>query len=228
MKKRRILGLIASAVLLLGSPVLAEVDYGNPTVIRQVQQALNEAGFDCGTPDGVIGPATRGGISAYRAARSLPAGEGIDKELYESLGLAALLPYSYTELESDEEIDSLPETQLLLSSIAKIILLNRMDNGQNESVGNYEKEEDIIRLDVLYRMNSGKNVVFSCRYDKETDPVWQIQYAVDLDTGHYYYLDEEQAGTRDLYDYRSGELKEKAAVEKAAEETKKTEEVNGA
>ena len=33
--------------------------------VKEVQQALNEAGFDCGTPDGIAGNNTKNAISEY-------------------------------------------------------------------------------------------------------------------------------------------------------------------
>lgn len=40
---------------------------------RAIQGALNSFGFDVGTPDGLFGPRTRGGISAYQEAIGAPA-----------------------------------------------------------------------------------------------------------------------------------------------------------
>jgi len=39
---------------------------------RELQQLLNRAGYDAGTPDGVIGSGTEAAISAYQAANGLP------------------------------------------------------------------------------------------------------------------------------------------------------------
>lgn len=39
---------------------------------RQLQEALNRAGYDAGTPDGVIGSGTEAAIEAYQAANGLP------------------------------------------------------------------------------------------------------------------------------------------------------------
>ncbi|MDM0043944.1 lytic murein transglycosylase [Variovorax dokdonensis] len=40
---------------------------------RALQEALNAKGFDAGTPDGVIGPATRGAIRNYQRSVGIPA-----------------------------------------------------------------------------------------------------------------------------------------------------------
>ena len=54
----------------------------DPHQIRLVQTWLRNLGYtEVGTPDGKVGPFTRATISAYRAAKGLPAGEHIDDEL---------------------------------------------------------------------------------------------------------------------------------------------------
>ncbi|MBR1561514.1 MAG: peptidoglycan-binding protein [Clostridia bacterium] len=40
-------------------------------IIKAAQQALNAAGYDCGTPDGVMGNNTRSSLSAYQQAQGL-------------------------------------------------------------------------------------------------------------------------------------------------------------
>ena len=41
--------------------------------LKALQAALNERGFDSGTPDGVMGPATRGALRTYQRSVGLPA-----------------------------------------------------------------------------------------------------------------------------------------------------------
>lgn len=41
--------------------------------VLELQTALNERGFDAGTPDGVLGPATRAGVRRYQQSQGLPA-----------------------------------------------------------------------------------------------------------------------------------------------------------
>ncbi len=41
--------------------------------LLEMQTALNERGFDSGTPDGVVGPATRGALRLYQRSLGLPA-----------------------------------------------------------------------------------------------------------------------------------------------------------
>ena len=72
-------------VIISTALVLAEVDYSDKNLIQQVQKALNDSGYDCGTPDGVIGAKTNEAIASYRAANGMTSGVGIDDELYQAL-----------------------------------------------------------------------------------------------------------------------------------------------
>ncbi len=45
------------------------------TQVRELQTLLGQRGFDAGTPDGVIGPATRGAMRAFQRSQGLP-GDG--------------------------------------------------------------------------------------------------------------------------------------------------------
>ena len=61
-------------------------DYAlNKSQRSELQALLGRAGFDVGTPDGVIGPKTRAGIIAYQNARGLPADGHVSGLLLERL-----------------------------------------------------------------------------------------------------------------------------------------------
>jgi peptidoglycan hydrolase-like protein with peptidoglycan-binding domain len=57
--------------------------------IMQVQEILNDKGFDVGPADGVIGARTRAGIRSYQKAEKLPVTGRLDKETAERLGVEA-------------------------------------------------------------------------------------------------------------------------------------------
>ena len=59
--------------------------------VKEVQQALNEAGFDCGTPDGIAGKGTAAAVSAYQEANGLPVDGQISEELLTSLGIGTTI-----------------------------------------------------------------------------------------------------------------------------------------
>lgn len=53
----------------------------------KVQAALAKLGYDCGNPDGVVGPRTRAAILRYRGDKGLPPTSAIDLKLKTALGL---------------------------------------------------------------------------------------------------------------------------------------------
>ena len=63
--------------------------YTDQETVKKVQQALNEAGFSCGTPDGVAGNMTNTAIIDFKASKGLDAGNAdITDALLEALGIA--------------------------------------------------------------------------------------------------------------------------------------------
>jgi len=61
------MSLFLAALLALSALTAAlAVTYTDRDTVRQVQQALNEAGYDCGTPDGIAGKRTAAAITRYQ------------------------------------------------------------------------------------------------------------------------------------------------------------------
>lgn len=71
------LGLIA-----LPGPV-----FGQSELVRAVQEELIDAGFDPGTPDGLMGPRTRQALRQFQAARNLPVTGNLDRATQAALGV---------------------------------------------------------------------------------------------------------------------------------------------
>jgi peptidoglycan hydrolase-like protein with peptidoglycan-binding domain len=57
--------------------------------VKQVQAALNAAGYNAGPPDGALGPKSRAAIARYQSDNELPATGSIDAGLLASLGIEA-------------------------------------------------------------------------------------------------------------------------------------------
>lgn len=68
--------------------------------VKEVQEALNAAGFDCGTPDGSAGNNTKNAISEYQKSKGLTVTGEIDDEL-----LKTLFPPEESEVVSKEETE---------------------------------------------------------------------------------------------------------------------------
>ncbi len=87
MKKRIITALLASIIM---STSVSALDYTAPETILKVQQALNDAGYDCGAPDGIAGSGTQAAIEAYKKDKGLEISGVIDSALCQSLGLETI------------------------------------------------------------------------------------------------------------------------------------------
>ena len=74
-------------LMLLAVPLAQAAEYTDRATVMKVQQALNDKGYDCGTPDGVSGNKTKGAIRQYQTDNGMEATGAIDDALYESLGL---------------------------------------------------------------------------------------------------------------------------------------------
>lgn len=64
------------------------VDFASPAVVMAVQAALNNAGYDCGTPDGIEGRNTLSAVEHCRSEKGI-SGSSIDAFLAMALGLKA-------------------------------------------------------------------------------------------------------------------------------------------
>ena len=81
-----------------GGKKLTEAEaYTDAETVTKVQEALNAAGFDCGTPDGKAGPKTYEALNAYQSQNGLVVTNDITDSLLVSLGVA-----EETESESDQ------------------------------------------------------------------------------------------------------------------------------
>ncbi len=55
--------------------------------IQQVQQALNQKGFNVGRTDGILGPRTEGALRSFQQAQKLPATGQPDQQTLAALGI---------------------------------------------------------------------------------------------------------------------------------------------
>ena len=63
------------------------VIYTDEETIEKVQEALNEAGYDCGTPDGIAGRNTYAAMNEYQEDHELPVTNDVTDALLKSLGI---------------------------------------------------------------------------------------------------------------------------------------------
>ena len=70
-----------------GKKLEKTVVYTDTEIVRKVQEALNTAGFDCGTPDGISGGKTESAIREYQKANGLPETGMITDKLLDAMGI---------------------------------------------------------------------------------------------------------------------------------------------
>lgn len=65
-----------------------EIDTSSIEIVKAVQEALNNEGYDCGTADGIAGSKTKEAIDTYKRDNNLNSNSDIDKELLDSLNIS--------------------------------------------------------------------------------------------------------------------------------------------
>ena len=69
------------------SPTSAPASEADTELTKQVQQALNDKGYDCGTPDGITGEKTRTALIKFQEDNNLTADGIIGEEVKTALGI---------------------------------------------------------------------------------------------------------------------------------------------
>lgn len=85
---KKAIALILAALLVLSMLTAFAAEHTDKDTVKKVQQALNDAGYNCGTPDGAAGKKTKAAIMEYQAANGLEQTGVIDDALLAALGLA--------------------------------------------------------------------------------------------------------------------------------------------
>ena len=85
---KKLICLVLAVMLALSAVSALAAEYTDKDTVKKVQQALNDAGYDCGTPDGAAGKKTKAAITNYQKANGLTASGVIDDKLLIALGLA--------------------------------------------------------------------------------------------------------------------------------------------
>ena len=191
--------------------VSANADYSNPDVIKQVQQALNDSGYDCGVPDGILGSGTKDSIKRFRTDNGIVGDDQIDALLSLFLGLETTVDisedYSFTQGTQEEMTNiALLDWNNLLSSTNAIVKNIGVSDGTVVNLGNYTENNGVVKTDLIYYTTDNKDLIVECMYFNE----WSINQIFDVTTGHRYYLSDIYFGDYDVYDYKSDEIKTSA------------------
>ena len=68
-------------------PTCTQTEYAPTPPLHPVQQALNDKGYDCGTPDGISGEKTRTALIQFQEDNNLTADGLIGEEVKTALGI---------------------------------------------------------------------------------------------------------------------------------------------
>ena len=100
---KKLISLIMAALLALSTLTATfAATYTDKDTVKKVQQALNDAGYECGTPDGIAGKKTAAAITQYRTDKGLEVSDTIDDALLEAMGLAEVPAEAKVEPEQAE------------------------------------------------------------------------------------------------------------------------------
>lgn len=102
---KKLLSIILAIMLAFGMFTAFAAEYTDKETVKAVQTALNDAGYNCGTPDGIAGKNTANAIASYQNEKGLAATGAINDELLIALGLKE----ENIEEVATEEPDQLPE-----------------------------------------------------------------------------------------------------------------------
>ena len=84
----------------------APVEYTDRITVRLAQEALNAAGYNCGTPDGIAGTNTEKAISDYQTANGLTVTGTVTDELLSSLGIVEKVQKAVEAEQMKDKYDS--------------------------------------------------------------------------------------------------------------------------
>ena len=93
------------------------VSYSDKTIIQDVQTNLNALGYDCGTPDGVVGSGTQNAIASYRKDKGLTDGNSIDAELLSSLNRNVLSAEDNSSIQPNATFNPLLNAQVVTAPV---------------------------------------------------------------------------------------------------------------
>ena len=152
--KNRIMLFAILIVLTITTVFAGETD--NSDLIRSVQQALNEKGYNCGNVDGISGKNTKAQISNYKKDNGLGTDDSIDDALLQSLGLAEETDSEEERLHAEEQLQHEQKLEELYSA-----LLEKYGSNKKAKKKMTEEEAEAI----LTEMYSLDNLGFDSYYE---------------------------------------------------------------
>ena len=143
---------LATLMLLSMLPTALAAEYKDKATVKDVQQALNDAGYDCGKPDGAAGKKTKAAITAYQTDKGLEVTGVIDDALLESLGVELSdedAPAEDAQAESASDEVS-PEEEISPEVPQEIADLIDLPDGLPDTLDGLAEKYDLETLGALY------------------------------------------------------------------------------
>lgn len=148
------------------------VEYKDATTIKIVQQALNEAGYNCGTPDGLAGSKTTEAIKTYQTAKGISVNGLVTDELLQSLGVVEKVQEAVNNIENNTP-QSVDEIFVRLQTLGKDTLMQVSDEvlEQDELKGYVINFKNILYSSLVNPNNNGKISIFIAPQEEYRDKV---------------------------------------------------------
>ncbi len=105
---KRMIAIVLIALISISFVSASAVGYRDKAIVKQVQQALNDAGYDSGIADGFAGKRTKAAIIRYQTDNGLTVSGIVDDELLDALGINGEKPVE-EEVEEPENDDPLTD-----------------------------------------------------------------------------------------------------------------------
>lgn len=178
---KKLISLILAALLALSTLTAGfAATYTDKDTVKKVQQALNDAGYECGTPDGIAGKKTAAAITQYQTEKGLEATGTIDDALLEAMGLAKA-EETGAEAEVEAKVEAETEAGAETGAEAKTGQSDVTAEQLAEAFGEAPDEElDLTNLEVMVEVY---NILFSARLmefgvDFQSENIGQAEYLI--------------------------------------------------
>lgn len=147
------------------------VEYKDATTIRIVQQALNDAGYNCGNPDGVAGGKTTEAVTKYQTDKGLTINGLVTDELLQSLNVVEKVQDAVQKEESSgaAKVDDIFRR---LEDLGKNTLLQVTDPFEEDGVKGYVINfKNTLYTSLVNPDNEGKISIFIAPQEKYMDNI---------------------------------------------------------
>ena len=147
------------------------VEYKDATTVRIVQQALNDAGYNCGNPDGVVGGKTTEAVTKYQTDKGLTVNGLVTDELLQSLNVVEKVQDAVQKEESSG-VAKVDDIFSRLEDLGKNTLLQVTAPFEEDGVRGYVINfKNTLYTSLVNPDNKGKISIFIAPQEKYMDNI---------------------------------------------------------